>query len=82
MRPLLRRLAVNLARPALTLLIVAAALVAGRSLWAYYQEAPWTRDGRRAGRRGDDRAGRIRPGHRSDGAGQPGGEARRRAVPH
>ena len=30
----------------MTLLIVAAALVAGRSLWAYYQEAPWTRDGR------------------------------------
>jgi multidrug resistance efflux pump len=46
MKPFLRRLAVNLGRPALTLLIVAAALVAGRGLWAYYQEAPWTRDGR------------------------------------
>ena len=46
MKPFLRRLAINLARPALTLLIVAAALVAGRGLWAYYQEAPWTRDGR------------------------------------
>jgi multidrug resistance efflux pump len=46
MKPFLRRLAVNLGRPALTLLIVAAAVVAGRGLWTYYQEAPWTRDGR------------------------------------
>jgi multidrug resistance efflux pump len=46
MKPFLRRLAINLGRPALTLLIVAAAVVAGRGLWAYYQEAPWTRDGR------------------------------------
>jgi multidrug resistance efflux pump len=46
MRPFLRRLVFNSGRPALTLLIVAAALVAGRYLWAYYQEAPWTRDGR------------------------------------
>ena len=46
MKPFLRRLAVNLGRPALTLLIVAAAVVAGRGLWAYYQDAPWTRDGR------------------------------------
>jgi multidrug resistance efflux pump len=46
MRPFLRRLALNSGRPALTLLIVAVALVAGRGLWGYYQEAPWTRDGR------------------------------------
>jgi multidrug resistance efflux pump len=31
---------------ALTLVIVAAAVVAGYSLWTYYQDAPWTRDGR------------------------------------
>jgi RND family efflux transporter MFP subunit len=30
----------------LTLLIVAVALIAGRALWSYYMEAPWTRDGR------------------------------------
>ena len=30
----------------LTILIVAAADVAGRYLWAVYMEAPWTRDGR------------------------------------
>jgi multidrug resistance efflux pump len=46
MRPFLRRLALNSGRPLLTLLIVVAAMVAGRSLWSYYQEAPWTRDGR------------------------------------
>jgi multidrug resistance efflux pump len=46
MNPLLRRLAHTAARPALTLLIVVVALVAGRSLWVYYQEEPWTRDGR------------------------------------
>lgn len=46
MKSLLRRIVLASGRAALTLLIVAAALVAGRSLWAYYQEAPWTRDGR------------------------------------
>jgi multidrug resistance efflux pump len=46
MKPFLRRLALNTGRPLLTLVIVAVALVAGRGLWAYYQEAPWTRDGR------------------------------------
>jgi multidrug resistance efflux pump len=46
MKPFLRRLAFNLGRPALTLVIVEIALVVGRWLWAYYQEAPWTRDGR------------------------------------
>ena len=30
----------------LTLVIVAVAAVAGRGLWNYYQDAPWTRDGR------------------------------------
>ena len=29
-----------------TLVIVATALVAGSRLWSYYEEAPWTRDGR------------------------------------
>lgn len=33
-------------RVVLTLMIVAAAAVAGRQLWIYYMEAPWTRDGR------------------------------------
>jgi multidrug resistance efflux pump len=46
MKQFLRRLILNAGRPALTLVIVAVALVAGRWLWAYYQEAPWTRDGR------------------------------------
>jgi multidrug resistance efflux pump len=46
MKPSLRRLAGNVGRPVLTLLIVAVALIAGRGLWAFYQEAPWTRDGR------------------------------------
>jgi multidrug resistance efflux pump len=46
MKPFLRRLALNLGRPILTLLIVAAAVVAGRHLWIYYQDEPWTRDGR------------------------------------
>jgi multidrug resistance efflux pump len=46
MNPLLRRLALNAGRPALTLLIVAVAIVAGRGLWGYYMDAPWTRDGR------------------------------------
>ena len=45
MRPFFRRLVLNSGRPLMTLLIVAVALVAGRFLWAYYQEAPWTRDG-------------------------------------
>jgi RND family efflux transporter MFP subunit len=34
------------ARVAVTLVLIAAALVAGRQLWAHYREAPWTRDGR------------------------------------
>jgi multidrug resistance efflux pump len=46
MKPLFRRLALNFGRPALTLVIVAAALVAGRWLWIYYEDEPWTRDGR------------------------------------
>lgn len=46
MKQALRRLALNARRPALTLVIVAVALVAGRGLWTYYTEAPWTRDGR------------------------------------
>jgi multidrug resistance efflux pump len=46
MKPFLRRIALNSSRPALTLLIVVAALIAGRALWTYYMEAPWTRDGR------------------------------------
>ena len=46
MKPFLRRLLLNSGRPLMTLLIVAVAAVAGRGLWAYYQEAPWTRDGR------------------------------------
>jgi multidrug resistance efflux pump len=35
-----------LLRVALTLLIVAGAAAAGLHLWSYYEEAPWTRDGR------------------------------------
>ena len=46
MKAFLRRLALNSGRPFLTLVIVAAALLAGRGLWNYYMEAPWTRDGR------------------------------------
>jgi RND family efflux transporter MFP subunit len=46
MKNLLRRIAFTAGRMLLTLAIVAVALVAGRQLWAYYQEAPWTRDGR------------------------------------
>ncbi len=46
MKTLLRRLAVGSGRALLTLAIVAVAVVCGRQLWAYYQEAPWTRDGR------------------------------------
>jgi multidrug resistance efflux pump len=33
-------------RMAVTLLVVALAVIAGRRLWAHYQLAPWTRDGR------------------------------------
>src|SRR5580698_2687899 len=46
MKPFLRRIALNSGRPALTLLIVVGGLVAGRYLCVYYQEEPWTRDGR------------------------------------
>ena len=46
MKNLLRRIVFTAGRMLLTLAIVAVALVAGRQLWAYYQEAPWTRDGR------------------------------------
>ncbi len=46
MKALLRRVALASGRALLTLAIVAVALVGGRFLWAYYQEAPWTRDGR------------------------------------
>jgi multidrug resistance efflux pump len=46
MKPFLRRLVLNSGRPLLTLVIVVAALFAGRWLWFTYQEAPWTRDGR------------------------------------
>jgi multidrug resistance efflux pump len=42
----LRRFARASGPGALTLVIVAAAVVAGHSLWTYYQDAPWTRDGR------------------------------------
>jgi multidrug resistance efflux pump len=35
-----------LGRMALTLIVVALALVAGRRLWDHYQVEPWTRDGR------------------------------------
>ena len=46
MTTLLRRLTPASGRAVLTLLIVAVGVVAGRSLWLYYEEAPWTRDGR------------------------------------
>ena len=36
----------RLVRVVLTLSLVAAAIVAGQSLWSYYMDAPWTRDGR------------------------------------
>lgn len=36
----------TLARVAVTLVAVTAALVAGLQLWDHYREAPWTRDGR------------------------------------
>ncbi len=41
-----RRFLLASGRGALTLVIVAAAVIAGRSVWVYYQDAPWTRDGR------------------------------------
>ena len=43
---LLRKLAPSSGRPLLTLLIVVVGAVTGRSLWVYYSDAPWTRDGR------------------------------------
>src|SRR4051812_26157013 len=46
MRSLFRRLATGSGRALMTLVIVAVAIVAGRSLWVYYEESPWTRDGR------------------------------------
>jgi len=46
MRSLFRRLTPGSGRALLTLAIVAVAIVAGRSLWIYYEESPWTRDGR------------------------------------
>jgi multidrug resistance efflux pump len=46
MKSFLRRLALTSGRAILTLAIVACALVGGRFLWVYYQEEPWTRDGR------------------------------------
>jgi multidrug resistance efflux pump len=46
MRSLFRRLAPGSGRVLLTLVIVAVAIVVGRSLWVYYEESPWTRDGR------------------------------------
>jgi multidrug resistance efflux pump len=46
MMSVLRRFARASGRGVLTLLIVAVAVVAAHSLWTYYQEAPWTRDGR------------------------------------
>ena len=46
MKSMLRRLLLTSGRAALTLLIVAVALVVGRGLWIYYQYEPWTRDGR------------------------------------
>ena len=46
MKSLFRRLAPETGRALLTLVIVVVAIVAGRSLWVYYEESPWTRDGR------------------------------------
>jgi multidrug resistance efflux pump len=42
----LRRILRTSGRGVATLAIVAVALIVGRGLWVYYQEAPWTRDGR------------------------------------
>jgi multidrug resistance efflux pump len=46
MMSMLRRFVRASGPGALTLVIVVAAVVAGYSLWTYYQDAPWTRDGR------------------------------------
>ena len=46
MKDFLHRLAPGVGRIALTLTIVTLALVAGRKLWVYYQDEPWTRDGK------------------------------------
>ena len=45
MRSLFHRLVPGSGRALLTLAIVAVAVVAGRNLWVYYEESPWTRDG-------------------------------------
>lgn len=42
----MKTIATLIRRFALTALAVVAALVVGRYLWAYYMDAPWTRDGR------------------------------------
>lgn len=44
--PMIRRLIRASGPGLLTLVIVVAAAIAARSLWDYYQNAPWTRDGR------------------------------------
>ena len=46
MKDFLHRLAPGVGRIALTLTIVTLALVAGCKLWVYYQDEPWTRDGK------------------------------------
>ena len=46
MMPVLRRLLRASGPGLMTLAIVAVAAIAGRGLWNYYQDAPWTRDGR------------------------------------
>jgi multidrug resistance efflux pump len=42
----MKRFAATLGRLVVTLVFVAAAFVVGWQLWAYYMDAPWTRDGR------------------------------------
>ena len=44
--PKLMRFLPTLGRMAVTLLLIAGAVVAGRLLWTHYQVEPWTRDGR------------------------------------
>jgi multidrug resistance efflux pump len=44
--PPLRAVLLTAARVALTLAVIAIAVLAGRRLWAHYQIDPWTRDGR------------------------------------
>ena len=44
--PPLRTVLLTAARAAVTLAVIAFALLAGRRLWAHYQIDPWTRDGR------------------------------------